>query len=87
MNKEIHDNKEELELDKKEAPKHFCIFHNVSGKLSFKSRLQILFIGYIKIDSIITVDKEVTVISSKAELSTKKVKKVSKQTESANGNV
>lgn len=57
-----------------ETKKGFDIYHSETvEKLSFKNRLNILFNGYIKSSSTITVDKEVVIINSSGVMITKDI--------------
>jgi hypothetical protein len=58
----------------KETKKGFDIYHSETvHKLSFKNRINILFNGYVRTSSVITVDKEVIIVESKGMLITKDI--------------
>ncbi len=59
---------------KTEKNKGFDIHHSETvEKLSFVNRLRILWNGYVRTQSIITVDKEVEIVSAKGMLITKDI--------------
>lgn len=59
---------------KEEIKKGFDIHHSQTvEKLPLSARLQILWNGYVKTESTITVDKEVEILSSKGMLVTKDI--------------
>ena len=52
--------------EKTESQKVFKILHKTTSKINFWDRIRVLFGKPVKTTSVISVDKEVTVIESKA---------------------